>query len=389
MERMQLQDKKNKIVYCIPALYLAGGMERVLTTKANYLSEHFGYDITIIITDGKGKPNFYPLSNQIKVINLDINFEELWNCSFIKKVVLYLKKQFLYKRKLTKTLFEIKPDYTISLLRREINFINSIKDGSFKIGEIHINREHYRTFEKHETNIIKRIFSSYWRRTLLKELRKLDRFVVLTESDKIAWRELDNVKVIPNPLSFQPTKTSSLTEKRIIAVGRYCHEKGYDDLLKAWSLIQNDCKDWTLSIFGDGDRTYYNSIAEKLGIDKKRCILNGKSSDIESEFCKSSLSVCSSRFEGFGLVIAEAMACGLPVVSYDCPWGPRSIIKNGIDGVLVENGNVKELASEVFKMTQDHEKMTEMGKNAKENIQRFKIDSIAKKWVDLFKELKV
>ena len=79
-----------KIVYLTPALYMAGGVERVLTLKANYFAEHFGYDITIILTDGNGKPLFYPLSNKIQVINLNIGFEELWTCSFIKKILVYL-----------------------------------------------------------------------------------------------------------------------------------------------------------------------------------------------------------------------------------------------------------------------------------------------------------
>ena len=106
---------------------MAGGVERVLTLKASYFAEHFGYDITIILTEGKGKPLFYPLSEKIKVINLDINFEVLWTCSFIKKIFVYLKKQRQYKKLLTKELMRIRPDITISLLRREINFINGIK----------------------------------------------------------------------------------------------------------------------------------------------------------------------------------------------------------------------------------------------------------------------
>ena len=134
------------MVYCIPALYLAGGMERVLTMKANYFAETYGYDVTLILTDGKDKPLFYPLSPKVKVVNLDIGFEELWNCSFVKKVILYLKKQRQYRKLLTATLMELRPDITISMLRREINFICKIKDGSRKIGEIHINRAHYRTF---------------------------------------------------------------------------------------------------------------------------------------------------------------------------------------------------------------------------------------------------
>lgn len=138
--------KKYKIVYCTPALYMSGGVERVLTLKANYFAEHYGYDVTIILTEGKGKPCAYPISDKVKLVNFDINFEELWTCSFIKKVFLYLKKQSVYKRKLKAELMRIRPDITDSLLRREINFLTKIKDGSIKIGELHVNRLNYRNF---------------------------------------------------------------------------------------------------------------------------------------------------------------------------------------------------------------------------------------------------
>ena len=85
-----MADAPLKLVYLTPALYMAGGVERVLTLKANYFAEHFGYDVTIVLTEGKGKPLFYPLSDKIKIINLDINFEELWTCSFVKKIIVYL-----------------------------------------------------------------------------------------------------------------------------------------------------------------------------------------------------------------------------------------------------------------------------------------------------------
>ncbi len=104
-----------KLVYITPALYMAGGVERVLTLKANYFADHFGYDITIILTEGKNKPMFYPLSDKIKVINLNIGFEELWTCSFAKKVLVYLKKQRQFKKALAKELMRIHPDVTGTL----------------------------------------------------------------------------------------------------------------------------------------------------------------------------------------------------------------------------------------------------------------------------------
>lgn len=382
MENMN--DKPLKIVYCTPALYMAGGVERVLTLKANYFSEHNGYDITIIITEGKDKPLFYPLSEKIKLINLDINFEELWACSFLKKIFVYLKKQRIYKKKLTAELMRIRPDITISLLRREINFLTSIHDGSKKIGELHVNRANYRNYEADNSNFLKDLFAKFWMKSLISHLKRLDRFVVLTKEDKLAWKELDNVEVIPDPLAFDINEVSPLTNKRVIAVGRYVYQKGFDLLLQAWSKIEKLIPDWELAIYGMGDRTLYESLIDSLQIDKNRCHLYGPTDDIKREYLNSSLFVFSSRFEGFGMVLIEAMACGLPVVSFDCPCGPKDIVSDGKDGILVENGNVLELADHMISLTEDDKRRKSMSENALKNVQRYKIEKIAQQWKLLF-----
>lgn len=384
---METSAHKYKIVYCTPGLYMAGGMERVLTLKANYFAETLGYDVTIILTEGAGLPYFYSLSNRVKVINLNIGFEDLWNKPILQKVYIYLKKQRQYKKALKKALTQIRPDITVSMLRREINFLNTIHDGSKKIGEIHINRANYRTFEKGDSNLFKSLLSLYWKHSLVGHLKQLDRFVTLTEKDKEAWTELTNVSVIPNPVSFPSVKLSLQTEKRVIAVGRYCHEKGYDDLLTIWAVVQHRCPDWRLDVYGDGDRTGYERMLDKYQIDRSRCSLNGRVSDVQSEFIRSSLAVCSSRFEGFGLAIVEAMACGLPVVSFDCPWGPRSIISDGIDGILIENGNRQQFADAMVQLMQLATLREQMGQRAATNVQRFSMEAIARQWKELFDSL--
>ena len=379
-----MQGKSLKIVYCTPALYMAGGVERVLTLKANYFAEHFGYDITIILTEGKDKPLFYPLSDKIKVINLDINFEELWTCSFVKKAFVYLKKQRIFKKKLTNELMRIRPDITISLLRREINFINEIKDGSKKIGELHVNRANYRNFEARDSNAIKNIFAKYWMRNLVSHLKRLDRFVVLTEEDKAAWTELDNVEVIPDPLAFDIDKVSPLTNKRVIAVGRYVYQKGFDLLLQAWAKIEKRHYDWELAIYGMGDRTPYECLVEELHIDRNRCHLNGPTDDIKQEYLNSSLFVFSSRFEGFGMVLIEAMACGLPVISFDCPCGPKDIVRHQEDGLLVPSGDVAELSDAIHQLLSDDALRHVMAKKAIVNVRRFELSEIAERWKNLY-----
>lgn len=376
-----------KIVYCTPSIYIAGGVERVLALKANYFAERFGYDITIILTDGAGKQPYYPLSDKVKVINLDIGFEELWTCSFIKKVFVYLRKQRLFKRKLRTELMRLCPDITVSMLRREINFITDIKDGSRKIGELHVNKANYRNFNESDSNMFKRLFARFWMASLVSKLKRLDRFVVLTDEDLKEWHGLDNVASIPDPLSFTPSGRSNLTRKRVIAVGRYCHEKGFDLLLKAWSKVEKECTDWKLAIFGMGEREPYERLTDELGIDRSRCRLNGSTRDIEREYTDSALFVLSSRFEGFGMVLVEAMACGLPAVAFDGACGPRSIISHGEDGLLVPAENTDKLADAMVQLMKSPERIKQMADKAVVKSQQYDIDIIAGKWRALFEDV--
>ena len=382
-----MQNRPLKIVYCTPALYMAGGVERVLTLKANYFAEHFGYDITIILTEGKDKPLFYPLSDRIKIVNLNVNFEELWTCSFVKKVSVYLSKQRIFKKRLTAELMRIRPDITVSLLRREINFINDIKDGGKKIGELHVNRANYRNFEEGDANFIKNLFAKFWMCSLVSHLKRLDKFIVLTEEDKASWTELSNVEVIPDPLAFDVAEVSPLKAKRVIAVGRYVYQKGFDLLLQAWAKIEKHFPDWELAIYGMGDRSPYENLARQLGVDMNRCHLNGSTQNIKKEYLESSLFVFSSRFEGFGMVLIEAMACGLPVVSFDCPCGPRDIVSHDEDGLLVPSGDIDKLANAMSQLMDSYELRHQMAKNAICNVRRFQIDEIADRWQLLFEDV--
>lgn len=381
------EDRRYKIVYCTPALYMAGGVERVLTLKANYFAEHYGYDITIILTEGKDKPFFYPLSDKINVLNLDVNFEELWTCSFIKKVIVYLKKQRLFKRLLTSELMRIRPDMTISLLRREINFLTSIKDGSRKIGELHVNRANYRNFEGNESNVIKNLFAKLWMKNLVGHLRKLDKFVVLTEEDKSQWQELSNIEVIPDPLSFHTETVSPLTSKRVIAVGRYVYQKGFDLLLHAWAIVEKQNQEWELAIYGQGEREPYEQLIDELKINRKRCHLYGPTNDIKQEYLNSSVFAFSSRFEGFGMVLVEAMSCGLPVVSFDCPCGPKDIISNNTDGILVPNGDVEKLADSLLYFINHVEEIRHFSINAQVKSKQYSLDVLSLRWINLFDTL--
>lgn len=385
--------ERYKIVFCTPAIYSAGGVERVVSYKAGFFAEQLRYDVTIIVTEGRGRDCYFPLSDKVKVINFELGFEELWRASFIKKVFLYLTKQRQYKRLLKAELMRIRPDFTISMLRREINFLTSIHDGSKKIGELHVNRANYRNFEANDSNRLKRLFAKFWMRSLVEKLKRLDQLVVLTDKSKASWPELSNVSVIPDPIPIQiecgvGSVECGVRAKRVVTIGRYAYQKGYDLLLQAWAEVEKQYPDWTLDIYGQGDRNSYCELMNNLGIDAHRCHLNGPVEDVVKTYQVSTIFVLSSRFEGFGLVLVEAMACGLPVVSFDCPAGPDEIITDGVDGLLVPSGNVQALAKELMALMADEDLRQRLGKQARQTAQRYDMKAIANQWETLFERVK-
>ena len=382
-----MNEAKYKIVYCTPALYSAGGVERIVSVKASYFAEKLGYDVTIIVTEGTGRTSFFPLSDKVKVVNFELDFEELWRASFLKKVYLYLKKQAKFKRLLRAELMHIRPDFTISMLRREVNFITHIQDGSKKIGELHVNRENYRNFEPNESNALKNLFAKMWMQSLIRNLKRMDRLVVLTEKSKALWPELSNVVVIPDPLPFTVDKKSSLQYKRVITIGRYTYQKGYDMLLKAWAVVEKQHPDWSLAIYGMGDRKPFEKQVYTLGLDKNRIQLNGPVDNVCKEYLNSSIFVLTSRFEGFGLVIIEAMSCGVPVVAFSCKMGPDEIITNGNDGYLVPVDDINGLSNKISSLIKNQDLRNQFGRAASENSQRYNIDKIASQWKCLFDDL--
>ncbi|SHF41447.1 Glycosyltransferase involved in cell wall bisynthesis [Bacteroides luti] len=378
-----------KIAYIYTALTTVGGADRVITEKANYFAECFGYDV-YIITDSQGKevPKF-ALSPKIHLINLDIMFGQQYNHSFFVRGFIYFKLMRKYKKELQKQLMKIRPDFTISTLGRDIDFITSINDGSKKIAEAHTTRKNVRNFESMmKRNIIYKFVGKIWRAKLEKTVKKFDSLVVLTNDDALEWSKVRNSILIPNSLPFYPQITSNNTNKKVISVGRFEIEKGHDRLIDVWSEVVKKNSDWILEIYGEGTlKKSLINIAKEKGLSDS-ILFKPSSPNISKEYIESSFCIMTSRYEGFGMVLIEAMACGLPCIAYDCPSGPRNIIREGIDGFLVTDGDTQQMAEKICFLIEHENIRKEMGQAGYSNVKKYKADEIMKKWEQLFVSLK-
>lgn len=377
-----------KIVYLYPELTFVGGNDRVIVDKLNYFADVFHYEVYLITTQQFGKKSFFELSPRIRHLDIGIDFHQQYRHSLVFRAVVYSKLLKKYKERLKIMLYEIRPHIVITTVSRDLDFITDMDDSSKKLAEAHLAKKYVRALnEFDEGGLPKRIIGKYLRNRLEQKIKKLDAFVVLTQNDAENWRQVCRPYVIPNPLPFYPERVSHCTQKKIIAVGRLEYQKGFDLLIESWSLITHRYPDWKISIYGKG--TLYDSLNSLIATKNltKSVIIEEPVVDIVEKYLESSLFVLSSRFEGFGMVLIEAMACGLPVVSFDCPDGPSDIIDNRVDGFLVPANDVNELADKMSLLIDDENLRRTMGGKARQNVTRYSKAIVMEEWRRLFLSL--
>lgn len=372
-----------KIIYCTHSTCNPGGMERVLLNKVTYLSQLPGWEVAVVTTDQNQRPPFYPFPEKVRMTDLGINYSEDNEKGAWKKITGYLRKRKEHKRKLTALLLKEKPDIVVSLYPSESSFIPDIKDGSKKVLELH-----YCKFFRLQ----------YGRKGLLgwidklrtrqdeQIVRRFDKFVVLTNEDRGYWGNLPNIEVIPNAAMHVSDAYSDVMNKRVIAVGRLDYQKGFDRLIQAWELVQYTGKftDWKLDIFGQGEwREMLQQMIDKAELQNTVC-LNRPTKQIGEEYVKSDMLVMSSNYEGFPMVMIEAMACGLPVVSFDYKCGPKDIIQTGINGLLVPNGDIQALADAMMKVMEDEAYRKMLSLNARKVVDTYSEQAVMSQWIRLF-----
>lgn len=376
-----------KLIYCIHSLYNPGGMERVLVNKVSYLVRQMGWEVVVVTTDQHQRPVFYPLPEEVRLIDLDINYSEDNSKGTFRKIGGYLRRRRLHRQRLTEVLMREKADTVVSLYPSESSFIPEIKDGSKKVLELHFCKFFRLQYgRKGLMGLIDRIRT--WQDERL--VRRFDKFVVLTEEDRGYWGALPNMEVIPNAALFIAPAYATQAEKRVIAVGRLDYQKGFDRLVEAWALVQQNeaFRDWRLDIFGQGEwRDMLEQMICERGL-QQTARINAPSKQIGVEYAASSLLVMSSNYEGFPMVMIEAMACGLPVVAFEFKCGPKDIINDHHNGIRVEEGNISALADAMMELMQNSEMRKRMSLEARKVTETYSEERVMRRWVTLFESLK-
>jgi glycosyltransferase involved in cell wall biosynthesis len=370
-----------KIVYVNRVFAAWGGLERVWTDKMNALSAISGHEVCLVTTDQGNHKVPYPLSGKVRHIDLGIRFVQQYRYKGLKRYWIYWQLQKLFQKRMKAFLETEKPDVLITNASEFADDIIKWKGKVPLVVESHGTFD--RPFHMQEMTLLNRIKRFFHN----KALAKADRIVALTRGDAEQWKQINpKVSVIPNIVTMNETDVySDCKNKRVIFVGRLDTQKGFQYLNAIWEMIEERHPDWRLDIYGEGADLQENRSMMPQG---KHVYPHAQTLDILDRYKESSILVLTSIYEPFGLVMPEAMSCGVPVVAFDCPYGPSEVITDGQDGFLVSCYDVKAFADKVSLLIEDESLRKKMGQNAVHSALRFRKDSIIPQWIDLFESLK-
>lgn len=371
-----------------------GGIERVTIVKANALAEIPGNEVAICYTDKGGFPKtIHPLSAKIKTFDLGTPYWGLVGA--VKKLVGFIPLVFKTRRALLNVMENFRPDVVIttgSYEKYALALVNShcrIDGGKpLKIREFHFSSTYRRYLGTSWLQQVSARITEAIEKHLLS--RFYDKSYVLTRADmEKNFNGNRRFDFMYNPTSFIPDKVPPYQTrvKTILTVGRLTEGKNVEALLSVWIGVHEKCPGWKLRIVGDGNMRD-NLIKQAIdGGVADSVEFPGRLFDIEGEMGRASIYAMTSKYEGFPLVLLEAQTMGLPIISYNTPYGPAEIVSDTVDGLIVEYDNMEQFKAKLLQLTSDYDMRDRMSENAREHSREFAPEVIISKWMDKYTQL--
>lgn len=379
-----------KVLYTIAGFYRTAGMERVLAGKAAWLDRN-GHEVVIVTTEQQFRKPAYSLPEGIRLIDLGVGYENNNGASLMNKVLGLPFKKIRHRRALGRVLKQERPDVAVSLFCGDEGFMPRLAKKAdartMTILECHFSR--YKRLQ-YERKGLWAVADKVRCNAEPRKAARYDRFVLLTRQDYLDWGSPENALVMPNARTFKPheldiVRNSIDTDERktVLAAGRYCHQKHFDALLTAWSMIPPAVRQgWTLRIAGQGpDREPLIRQAKELGLQN---VEFGPADNMKEEYARAAIFAMSSRYEGLPMVLLEAQAASLPIVAFDCKCGPSDIVSHGKNGFLVAPGNTNGLADYLQRLMKYDTLREDMSVEARYASASFDEDMIMQRWMQVF-----
>lgn len=374
-----------RLLYIVNAVAVHGGLERILIDKVNWLAEKSDHEIHVVTFDQGNHLLAFPLHPNVDFCDIDVSIHRIYQYSGIKRLLYGHKLHNLLLKRLKQTIKGINPDIIFCLQKNHINDIVHSAGCTPIVFESHSSRKGGLL---EALTLWKKIKALFNEKSYEYSIKKVKCVVALTQGDAIEWQNVNqNVVIIPNVVHLNHTgRNSCLIEKKVVFVGRYAAQKDIGSLLSIWQIIHFRHPDWQLDIYG-GYGPELDKWFDIVGVQQANVFAHHSVSDLSAIFLHSSMLLLTSLYEPFGLVIPEAMSYGLPVVSFDCPYGPADIITHGVNGFLVKGRNIDLFANYVCQLIEDEQLRVKMGEAASMSSQRYDADIIMPKWLTLFDDL--